>query len=489
MAQESSIKYSNRQIIGICVKWGQTIAGYLVIGIIGSMIITLIASYFKAVVAQKAVDRADVLLFTNQPGEALDTMLPVEPWALPYPSLEYRLACIAIRCHVKLGDCDAAYKVAQGLADRYGIKNASPGLVQKLRNMEHGIVNASIANPNLGVPLTEWCGFDVLATELKGLGGHDDLVRRIEKERPSQTPVLIARNTASPPIELPPQPDVNHTASEASGETTNVIDVSEYSPEISHYDLALRHIGRQKWDQALRECELALSATPRDYYRIASLKNLAAGRGKGWGVVLNGNVKARAGAGAALACRLEAGTLVDILEVRSGEGDALAFGNATGEGASFPNVLIPLRDLEICAGSLAGAKEQLKKLKVQHAQLSAELDAAKQTLTEKRDESNPSAKEYAAAKTRYDEFWARDKSLKAKADAARDDLRMKCLDELRKMKLQEPPIMRAYDVARKKYKEWEDAHPADPEDTARIASLESNVAKVQNQAYQIEQGQ
>jgi hypothetical protein len=391
---------------------------------------------------------------------------------------------------VKLGDCDAAFKAAQGLSDRYGMKNESPGLVQKIRNMEHGIVNASIANPNLGVPLTEWCGFDVLTAELKQMGGHDDLVKRIQKERPPQAPVLIARNTANPPpIQTSPEPGGNHAATEAPGETANVLDVSEYSPEMSHYELALKHIARKNWDQALRECDFALSATPRDYYRIASLKNISAGRGKGWGVVLNGNAKARSGAGSALACRLEAGTLVDILEVRSGDGDALAFGNATGEGASFPNVLIPVRDLEICAGSLAGAKEQLKRLKIQHAQLSAQLDAAKQAFTEKRDESNPSAKEHAAAKARYDEFWARDRNLKSKADAATDDLRMKYLDELRKMKLQEPQIMRAYDVARKKYKEWEDAHPPDPEETAKITSLEANVTSIQNQAYQIEQGQ
>lgn len=491
MAQESSITYSYRQILGICGKWGQAIAGYLAIGIVGVMIITLIASYYHAVVAQEAVESGEKLLFAEQPGEALDTMLPVERWAIPYPSLEYRLACAAIRCHIKLGDYDAAFKAAQGLSDRYGRQGGSPGLVQRIRNMEYGIVNASIATPDLGVPLTEWCGFDVLTTELKQMGGHDDLVKRIERERPSQTPVLVARNTANPqPLQSPHlQPDGNHAASEASGETANGSEASDYSPELSHYDLALKHIARQNWDQALKECDLALSATPRDYYRITSLKNIAAGRGKGWGVVFNGNAKARTGSGAALPCRLEAGTLMDILEVRSGEGDTLAFGNATSEGASFPNVLVPVSDLEICAGSLAGANEQLKKLKVQHAQLYAELDAAKQSLAQKRDESNPSAKEYAAAKTRYDEFWARDKNLKAKADAARDDLRMKYLDELRKMKLQEPQIVRAYDVARKQCKEWEDAHPPDPEDTAKITSLESNIISVQNQAYQIEQGQ
>jgi hypothetical protein len=471
------------------------IFSYVLIGIVGMAILSCFTDLYKTGVAQNTVSRAEQLS-GSQPGEALDQMTQIEPWAISHRTLEYRLACDVIRCHIMLGDFTSAARTARELANRYDKTKvqAASGPMYLLRALRSGIVEMFIQGPDTGAPLSEWCGYDVLINELRAMGGHDDLLKEIAKELPQNYQPSLTQHPVN--NQIPEQAvkivqrTVNHTVNEQSEspESAGAVRAGAPPDETSHYELALKHIALQNWDDALRECELLLSTTPNDL-RTASLKNIAKGRGKGWGAVKTANTKACNCASPALPCKVAAGTLVDILQVKRGQDDVMAVCNVVNEGTEVSKLLIPVRDLEIGAGSLLQVTEQLKKLEIIKAQLIAQLEEAKLALVRKKDEMNPSSKEYAAAKAAYDGFWVKVRDLTGKADASKDDARSKYLDELQRMKLAENRVEQTYKTANKKYKDWEDAHPLGAEDTAGISGLESSLAGVQTQIRQLEQGQ
>ena len=368
------------------------------------------------------------------------------------------------------------------------------GQICAIRKARYALAALFIQKPDIGPPLSEWCGYEVLRSELKVLGGHDNLLKEIEKEMPQKCQAAPAQQSINE--QTPPQTVksvlslVNTTTNEQPVEDTSAaVHTGASSAEISNYDLALKHIGLQNWDEALRECETILLSAPNDL-RTISLKNVARGCGKAWGAVRNANTRAQSDAGSAdLPCKVGAGSLVDILEVKRNRNDVMAVCNVVNEGAEPFEIAIPLCDLVIATGSLSRVSEPLKKLRVHQAQLLAQLDEAKLSLARKRDSMNPYSKEYAATRTAWANFRAKDQELRAKEETAKGDTRTKYIDELEKMKFAQPRIEQTCKTASKKYKDWEDAHPSAPEDLTEISNLEYNLAGVQTQIHQVEQEQ
>jgi hypothetical protein len=193
--------WSTQELLKIGNELVRAIVRYLIIGIVGIVIIGFAASGIRISTVKRAINQAEVLLQANRPGEALDQVARLEPWAMPYPNLYRGLVCTAVKCHVRLSDIASARKAAEDLVDRqcrsFNISIAPRYLVRTLRD---SLINKFLSNLGAEGSLTEWSGYQALVSELRAAGGYEEIIKELEIKMPASAwPVASAQASSGAP--------------------------------------------------------------------------------------------------------------------------------------------------------------------------------------------------------------------------------------------------------------------------------------------------
>jgi|GEM_PF-5606708 len=178
-------------------------------------------------------------------------------------------------------------------------------------------------------------------------------------------------------------------------------------------------------------------------------------------------------------CRLEAGSLLEVSDFLTCADGKFALCRPKDMSTCPDTVLVPVDHLDFGHRSLddAAARRELELL-VARARLKLQL--APQTtgsVTNIRWE-NPYASGLAAARSEYQAYWKIVRELQQKRDAANGEERMRCQDELARLRGLDRTLAHAYKAAKEKYDAWNEAHPGESLNADRIRQLENQLARI-----------
>ena len=192
-----------------------------------------------------------------------------------------------------------------------------------------------------------------------------------------------------------------------------------------------------------------------------------------WGVVTKPNAPIYSLQGEFLLAA-EAGTLLDVLDVRDTSEGKLAIVNAV-DHSGLSNVLVHVENASLRPGSLEQASAREKKLRSDHARITQRIADRKAELARQSRERNPHARSFEQARDAYLGFARRAQELTEKRDNASGARRMEYADELRRMLAERGPLRSEYEDAKRRFEEWEasagDEDPAVHDD--KLAMLRS----------------
>lgn len=99
--------------------------------------------------------------------------------------------------------------------------------------------------------------------------------------------------------------------------------------------------------------------------------------------------------------------------------------------------------------------EETQRLMAREAELISGIAALKKALAKDATKLNPYTRRYVDVKKRHNKFWKRVSELQARLESSTGDERMRCSDELRKMKGEDIRLAQDLAAAGKLFKEWQ----------------------------------
>ncbi|MDD4871648.1 MAG: hypothetical protein PHR77_13910 [Kiritimatiellae bacterium] len=438
--------------MAVKIKFHKIITGYVLIGIVGSIVIALACSGFQIWNIRRTIVQADLLFKGNSIDAALGKLLQAELWATRYPSLAIELNMAAIKCHVKRHDMrsaeDAAEKIYQG---KYYKPRRHASFAELIQDIPNFILTLAIKNDKLN----KFSGYDELVTAVRQSGNYDRLVA-ISREIISLDPnsFLAQKVKAYIPAEPVAPSQAKNGQTPQSNIATNKVEKAPEEPR-DHRKLLERHLALKAWDKVLNDCEIILKDAPDDIV-ILELRKLAAANGMRWGVVRSPNASTYDISGKFLKT-LAPGTLLEISNlIKTTREEFVLCSVAVGNASPAATFLMRGHDLTVQIGELSKVSGEQQKLIRREAELAAGIVTLKAKLASSVviDSQNPFAADYKSAKQAHEEYWEKVRELQKKRDSvSNSDDKMRYSDELRKLKGEDIRLGLAVDLAKKKYDE------------------------------------
>jgi tetratricopeptide (TPR) repeat protein len=368
------------------------------------------------------------------------------------------------------------------------------------------LVNLVLDYTGVAGSQNRWGGYEILIDYLRGREDYakaDAVVAELLGADPNNRYGLTARDyldrkrgitrppgaaIASVPAIPPDQPPVATTqptdvppAAPPTTTTTVSTQTASTNERVEYYDIAKAHADRKEWDKALYNCDLALTANPKDT-RALSLKQSISSQRAGytrWAVVKRPEIRAYDMKGMSVAS-FKSGSIVEISEIRKAADGELAVCRVVDPPFATSPVYMRVVDLNVVNGIYASVSEEEKTLRIRESTLMADIMRLTASLAESHDKDNPHAAEYQRARARYDAFWKKVNELSAKRDNSTGGERMRAIEELREMKGEDITVGKALEAAKKKCDEWTKSHPAQ-ETSPAIESIKADLANVRQQ--------
>jgi hypothetical protein len=465
----------------MAVSSHRVVVGYLIIGIIGTAVLVFTVPFIRVRIVEKELNRANVLLADGRYLDAFARLGRIRHWSLLYPPLSRRRSSCLIRCHVKLGDRNAAETVAEEILNGLDtVVRAPAGICEMFQQWPNSLISGQLAGNGFEVN-NEWAGYEILVSELVRADDKDSLRalgEKLLKKSPSARLQNVLEYHLGVRADDSRQGAVDAVVSRDGGRSGGV--------EVDHCRRARDHISRNEWNSALKECRLGLVKDPGNG-ELLRLRQKAVARGACWGVVKHDQTKIYNKAGKYIGT-CAAGSLVEIPDrTKSGKGGRLCCNIVSGVRSPKP-VYIDADALDVVEGLISQAGDGEKNLRVRRAVLASEISKIERDIARDASRKNPHADEYAAAKKKYDEFWAKVKNLQTKRDGAVGAARMRYVEQLRELKGQDVVLGREMTEIENKHKAWE-LHRADVVDGGDIQLQRAELASINDRLKALEAGQ
>jgi hypothetical protein len=210
---------------------------------------------------------------------------------------------------------------------------------------------------------------------------------------------------------------------------------------------------------------------------------------KRWGVVKVPEAKVYDKRGRFLA-HVAAGTTLDISAVIKADAGLFALASVISSSNTYEEALVATKDLDIMAGALDAVRERERDLRCAKARVMAELAQRQGNDAKYLRKDNPVAGEYARVRQQYVDYLKNARALKAKREAAQGAERMRIEDQLRVLKSDDVRLGMAYQKAKQKFDDWNNAHPEPTGlEKEEVDELREQVTRIQNELDGLVAGQ
>ncbi len=240
---------------------------YFAIWTIGSAILVFVIPFIKYASVNGTISSAKQLLSDGSYDQAILLLTPrKEVWASIYPTTAHEFNCILIRCYAGLMDYRTAEKRALHIAKRRYVKPLRSStfwdFIQKAPN---GIILSINKEEQRGRYFDEYSGYRLLITTLGNQYNWDyleELSARLIETYPSNTLGTLAGLRAALGRNNSPKA------------ATYAARVLVMDPEAMrmHFIIAKNHAKKERWHQALNECNMELSNNPDDGFTLDLMK-------------------------------------------------------------------------------------------------------------------------------------------------------------------------------------------------------------------------
>lgn len=385
----------------------------LVLAVALSALVAVAVYGVRVAAVQRGVERALGFFDENHPDRGFAQLMRIDCWADQHPALMSEVRAAAIRGYVHTGNDDAAVVLADRELDDDRIPAAPSNVWQALFQVVAEHLDPIWLQDIGGRAPNPKAGYRALQHALQATGDTVRLARLDERIAMLFGP----EGLGAAAVDTPVAPTATPTAAEPSAFGTGQFGVAA-GASIRCYNRDGKHCG---------------DLTP--------------------------------------------GTLVDIVELRENNGEAIALCRLTLSETPTRERLIRMRDLLIRKGDLQQLPADVRALLIDHGRATSELRQARRRAAER----NPHATSYKKATAAYKAFVARVKRLTAARDEAEGNQRTRYADELHALKNEAPALREAYETAKEQYEAWKATPAGSPDNDPAVVTCRERVDTIAQQ--------